>query len=235
MPQGRRSLAADQAKDVLDRLCQYLVETGISIDWLMTGWGPKTDLGGQLILSPPSEDHWPMSPPVPDTKAEIQSEQRDYLRELMSPDLDRNRYRVTRCRYCGTEFRQFLENPADLKAAAADVDRLGAIHDSWSPVCCRACSEDRVGIPNRAKQRRPTPAQWSDLGKWLGVKNESPAEKLEEALVRAGFRPRARPDNIELLRQFKALYPQDPIALSWKLEPGAIVSDPLGAARLNAR
>jgi hypothetical protein len=47
-------------------------------------------------------------------------------------------YRAITCRYCGAEFRQQLEDPAN--------------QDSWAPRCCTNCLEDRVEIPLRREE-----------------------------------------------------------------------------------
>ena len=160
--------------------------TGISTDWLITGVGLARDMAGQLYLDAlGAEGREPSSPPATRVGSREQPGRGDYSGYLLSPDLDPKRYRVIACRFCGEGFRQFLEDPTN--------------PDDWSPLCCFKCREERVEIPKRRAERRPTEPQYADLQRWLGLEDGSPPDAVERALARAGLEPRARPDNLDLL------------------------------------
>ena len=113
--------------------------TGISVDWLITGVGLPRDMPGQLYLDAlEAEGRQPQPVSVPahvGQGAGNDPSVPDYSGQLLSPDLDRTRYRVIACRFCDEAFRQFLEDPTN--------------PDDWSPVCCFKCREERLEIPNR--------------------------------------------------------------------------------------
>src|SRR2546425_1584261 len=143
-------------------------------------------MAGQLYLDAlGAEGREPSSPPATRVGSREQPGRGDYSGYLLSPDLDPKRYRVIACRFCGEGFRQFLEDPTN--------------PDDWSPLCCFKCREERVEIPKRRAERRPTEPQYADLQRWLGLEDGSPPDAVERALARAGLEPRARPDNLDLL------------------------------------